>query len=51
MATASGSSNPAASLPALCAYIQPVLDTIIKIPEPAPLDFAIYAGIHSALYN
>ncbi|TFK76677.1 hypothetical protein BDN72DRAFT_806701 [Pluteus cervinus] len=54
---ATGSANPAASLPALWAYIQPALDHIIKSPSNDPygkapsIDVGFYSGIHSACYN
>jgi hypothetical protein len=54
---ASGSANPAASLSALWAYLQPALDHIVKTPSNDPngkapaIDFGFYAGIHSACYN
>ena len=54
---ASGSANPATSLSALWAYLQPALDHIVKSPSTdsngkAPaIDFGLYAGIHSACYN
>jgi len=54
---ASGSANPAASLAALWAYLQPALDHIVKSPSNDPngkapaIDFGFYAGIHSACYN
>ena len=51
-----GSANPAASLPALWAYIQPALDHIIRSPtndlSKAPaVDVNYHMGIHTALYN
>ncbi|KAF8238421.1 hypothetical protein L208DRAFT_1421270 [Tricholoma matsutake] len=54
---ASGSANPAASLAALWAYLQPALDHIVRSPSNDPngkapaIDFGFYAGIHSACYN
>ncbi|KAF8912900.1 hypothetical protein CPB84DRAFT_1833243 [Gymnopilus junonius] len=54
---ASGSANPATSLSALWAYLQPALDHIVKSPTNDPdgkapaIDFGLYAGIHSACYN
>jgi hypothetical protein len=54
---ASGSANPAASLSALWAYLQPALDHIVRSPSNDPngkapaIDFGFYAGIHSACYN
>ncbi|KAF8167863.1 hypothetical protein B0H34DRAFT_670198 [Crassisporium funariophilum] len=54
---ASGSANPATSLSALWAYLQPALDHIVKSASNNPngkapaIDFGLYAGIHSACYN
>ncbi|KIM47971.1 hypothetical protein M413DRAFT_22542 [Hebeloma cylindrosporum] len=54
---ASGSANPATSLSALWAYLQPALDHIVKSTSNDPsgkapaIDFGLYAGIHSACYN
>ena len=54
---ASGSANPATSLSALWAYLQPALDHIVKSASNDPsgkapaIDFGLYAGIHSACYN
>ncbi|KAF9569803.1 hypothetical protein CPC08DRAFT_756783 [Agrocybe pediades] len=54
---ASGSGDPATSLSALWAYVQPALDHIVKSPSNDPngkapaIDFGLYTGIHSACYN
>ncbi|KAF8887760.1 Cullin repeat-like-containing domain protein [Infundibulicybe gibba] len=54
---ASGSVNPAASLSALWAYLEPALDHILKSPTNDPngkapaIDVGFYSGIHSACYN
>ncbi|GLB36567.1 hypothetical protein LshimejAT787_0308550 [Lyophyllum shimeji] len=54
---ATGSANPASSLSALWAYLQPALDHIVKSPTNDPngkapaIDVAFYSGIHSACYN
>ncbi|KAG6918681.1 hypothetical protein DXG01_012499 [Tephrocybe rancida] len=54
---ATGSANPAASLSALWAYLQPALEHIMKSPTndtsgKAPsIDIGFYSGIHSACYN
>ncbi|KAG5654276.1 hypothetical protein H0H81_005125 [Sphagnurus paluster] len=54
---ATGSANPAASLSALWAYLQPALDHIVKSPTNDPhgkaptIDVGFYSGIHSACYN
>ncbi|THH28283.1 hypothetical protein EUX98_g5902 [Antrodiella citrinella] len=53
---ATGSANPAASLPALWGYLQPALDHIVRsstnTPSKAPpIDVAYHMGIHTAVYN
>ncbi|ESK97749.1 hypothetical protein Moror_17375 [Moniliophthora roreri MCA 2997] len=53
---ATGSANPAQSLPSLWAYITPALDHIVKSPtndvKKAPaIDMEFYSGVHSACYN
>ncbi|RDB29174.1 hypothetical protein Hypma_015087 [Hypsizygus marmoreus] len=54
---ATGSANPAASLSALWAYLQPALDHIVKSAANDPngkapaIDVGFYSGIHSACYN
>ncbi|KAF8060973.1 Cullin repeat-like-containing domain protein [Lyophyllum atratum] len=54
---ATGSANPAASMSALWAYLQPALDHIVKSASNDPngkapaIDVGFYSGIHSACYN